>query len=450
MRLVRFTLTSALRRYVREETWGMRPARVDFDLVVRVVIVVFALIGPGRSLPAAAPGEAQGPIAIPRLATRVAYPYLKFDRPIALAYPPDDSKRLFIAEQRGVIHGIPEIAATTDRRVFLDISARVFSPDRGGHNEEGLLGLAFHPDYRWNREFFVFYTAREGATGRRPIIARYRASEDDPRRALPASEERIWIGPPDPFGNHNGGCLAFGPDGYLYFSLGDGGAADDPLKTGQNPSDWYGSILRIDVNRPAEGHPYGIPGDNPRLRDPSKFADWAPEVFCIGLRNVWKFSFDRVTGQLWAGDVGQNKWEMVHIIANGGNYGWSVYEGKAPFRLRQQVDSAAPISQPLAVHPHSPNQEGCGRRDDGKSITGGYVYRGQVLPELLGAYVYGDFETGRIWGLWESSGRVLANGELIAADPRSRLNIAAFAENRDGELYILAFDGRIYRLIRRS
>jgi glucose/arabinose dehydrogenase len=429
----------------------MRLARPRFDLLMRTVILVSALIGRGRPSPAQAQGDGQGqrPIPIPRLATRLAYPYLKFDRPIALAYPPDDSRLLFVAEQRGVVHSIPEIMGTTDQRVFLNISHTVLSPARGGQNEEGLLGLAFHPDYRRNREFFVFYTAQEGPTGRRPIVARYRTSEDDPRRASPLSEERIWIGEPDPHGNHNGGCIAFGPDGFLYISLGDGGAADDPLTTGQNPKDWYGSILRIDVDRPAAGRPYGIPGDNPRLRDPATFAGWAPEVFCIGLRNVWKFSFDRQTGKLWAGDVGQNKWELVHVVENGGNYGWSVNEGFVPFRPRQAVDRASKISRPLAAYPHGPNQDGSDRRDDGKSITGGCVYRGKVLPELRGAYIYGDFETGRIWGLWERDGRVLANAELIAVDPRSPLHIAAFAENRDGELYILAFDGRIYRLIRR-
>jgi len=418
--------------------------------MLRLAILISALIGGGSPLPAQSQGEGQADFRIPRLATRVAYPYLKFDRPVALAYPADDSRLLFIAEQRGVIQSIPEIAATTDHQVFLNISPKVFSPSSGGHDEEGLLGLAFHPDYRRNGEFFVYYSAREGPTGRRSIVARYRATKANPRRAEPASEERVWIGPPDRFGNHNGGCIAFGPDGQLYIALGDGGAADDPLTTGQDPSDWFASILRIDVDHPPEGKPYGIPKDNPRLRDPETFAGWAPEVYCIGLRNVWKFSFDRRTGKLWAGDVGQNKWEMVHILENGGNYGWSVNEGFAPFRLRQKVDPASKISSPLAVYPHSPNQENSGRRDDGKSITGGYVYRGKVLPELVGAYVYGDYDTGRIWGLWEQEGRVVANGELIAVSQLSRLHISAFAENRDGELYILAFDGRIYRLIRRS
>ena len=185
---------------------------------------------------------------------------------------------------------VPQRARTRPtRQLFLQLPDPI---NRG--NEEGLLGLAFHPKYKENGEFFVYYSAKKG-DDRRSVVSRFRVSKDDPRKADPASEERIWVSAKDPFENHNGGCIAFGPDGYLYISLGDSGAADDPLTTGQNPTDWFGSILRIDVDHPADGKPYGIPKDNPRLRDP-KFADWAPEVYCIGLRNVWKFSFDRETG----------------------------------------------------------------------------------------------------------------------------------------------------------
>jgi glucose/arabinose dehydrogenase len=394
-------------------------------------------------------GTAQTPGAtsdLPRLALAVAFPKLKFDRPDEMAWPRDGSNLLFVAEQKGVIQSFPDDPETSDQRAFLDIRAKVFSPQSGGHNEEGLLGLAFHPSYKENRQFFVYYSAKEGPSGRRSIVARYRAAADDPRKADPESEERIWIGPPDPYGNHNGGGIVFGPDGYLYITLGDSGAADDPLTTGQNPKDWFGSILRIDVDHPAAGKPYGIPKDNPRLRD-KKHAHWAPEVYCIGLRNVWRFSFDRATGTLWAGDVGQNKWEMVHIIENGGNYGWSIREGFHPFRLRQKPDKSAPISQPVVEYPHSPNLENSGRRDDGKSITGGYVYRGKALPELTGVYVYGDYDTGRIWGLRVQDGKAVANGELVDVS-RKKLNIASFGEDAAGELFILAFDGRIYRLVR--
>ena len=172
-------------------------------------------------------------------------------------------------------------------------------------------------------------------------------------------------------------------------------------------------------------------------------------MYCIGLRNVWKFTFDRKTGDLWAGDVGQNLWEIVHLIKNGGNYGWSIKEGFHPFQpqRRQKPDAAAPLSPPIAEYPHAPTAD---RKDDGKSITGGYVYRGKELPELNGVYVYGDFDTGRIWGLREQHGKAVANGELIDMKTNPKLAIAAFGEDRAGELYILAFDGRIHKLVKKK
>jgi glucose/arabinose dehydrogenase len=220
------------------------------------------------------------------------------------------------------------------------------------------------------------------------------------------------------------------------------------LSTGQNPRDWFGSILRIDVDHPSGGRPYGIPRDNPARRS-RRFAHWAPEVYCIGLRNVWKFSFDRKTGELWAGDVGQNLWEMVHRIENGGNYGWSIREAFHPFQpqRRQRPDPASPIRPPIVEYPHSPTRD---RPDSGLSITGGYVYRGKKLPELVGVYVYGDFDSGRIWGLRYQDGKVTANGELIQVSAGPKLNIASFGEDPQGELYILAFDGRIHELVPRG
>jgi putative heme-binding domain-containing protein len=386
--------------------------------------------------------------ALPKLALAVAFPDLRFDRPVAMAYPDDGSNLLFIVEQRGVIRSFPNEPSTSDEEVFFDIRSRVLSPASGGDNEEGLLGLAFHPKYRDNGAFFVYFSAKEGPSGRRSVVSRFKVSRTNPRKADPASEKRIWISAPDPYGNHNGGCILFGPDGYLYITLGDSGSADDPLTTGQNPRDWFGSILRIDVDHPSGGKPYGIPKDNPALRD-TKFSHWAPEVYAIGLRNAWKITFDRQTGRLWAGDVGQNLWESVHIIENGGNYGWSIMEGFHPFRPRQQKDPASPLTKPIIEYPHNPNQAGSRRTDYGQSITGGYVYRGRDLPKLVGVYIYGDYETGRIWGLREQEGRAIANGELIDMNRGPRLNIAAFGEDPAGELYILAFDGRIYHLVLR-
>jgi quinoprotein glucose dehydrogenase len=408
-----------------------------------------AAVAAGWLVPAAL-GQSAAKTALPKVGTEVAFPNLTFDRPVVMAYPDDGSSRLFVVEQHTAkIWPFPNEKDTADKQLFLQLPDEI-----NRDNEEGLLGLAFHPKYKENGEFFVYYSANDqkmGGPSRRSVVSRFRVSKDNPRQADPQSEERIWVSAEDPYSNHNGGCILFGPDGYLYITLGDSGAADDPLSTGQNPTDWFGSILRIDVDHPADGKPYGIPKDNPQRRD-RRFRHWAPEVYCIGLRNVWKFSFDREDGTLWAGDVGQNLWEMVHIIKNGGNYGWSLKEGLHPFRARQKADTASKLTPPIAEYPHSPNER---RKDDGKSITGGYVYRGKAIPELVGVYVYGDFDTGRIWGLREKDGKAVANKEIVDLNSNPRLHISAFGEDAAGELYILAFadnpaESRIHRFVLRD
>ena len=380
---------------------------------------------------------------LPALTTEVAYPNLSFDRPVALAYPDDDSKLLFVVEQhQGKVFSFPNDKGTRDKVEFMTL------PDNMNRdNEEGLLGLAFHPKYKENGQFFLYYSADDGDGKRRSVVSRFERTKNDPRKADPRSEKRVWVSAVDPFSNHNGGCIAFGPDGMLYISLGDSGAGDDPLKTGQDPSDWFASILRIDVDHPEGDMAYGIPKDNPRLRDPGKFSNWAPEVFCIGLRNVWKFTFDKKTGTIWAGDVGQNQWEMVHILQNGGNYGWSVKEATHNYIAKQKKPfKRSDFSAPLVEYPHSPN-ETRERSDYGQSITGGYVYRGKALPALEGIYVYGDFQSGRIWGLREEGGKATISGEIVDISKQKPLNIAVFGEDRDGELTILAFDGKLHTFV---
>ncbi len=410
----------------------VQPARLWFALLA-ASLAPAAQAGPLPATPEGAPG-------LPKLKTELAYPRLKFDRPVALACPNDGSNLVFVVEQHVArIQSFPDVKDTADKKEFFQLPDPI---NRG--NEEGLLGLAFHPGYKQNGEFFVYYSAKD-PDGRRSVVSRFKVSRDDPRKADPSTEQRVWVSEKDPFENHNGGCIEFGPDGYLYISLGDSGAADDPLTTGQNPKDWFGSILRIDVDHPSDGKAYGIPSDNPRLRDP-KFAGWAPEVYCIGLRNVWKFSFDRENGDLWAGDVGQNKWEMVHLIRNGGNYGWSVVESFHPFKARQKADPASPITKPVVEYPHA-NGLDPRRKDLGQSITGGYVYRGKSLP-IAGVYVYGDYQTGRIWGVRANKeGVAVESAELIDVTRQKVLNIAAFGEDRSGDLLILAFDGQIHRLV---
>jgi len=377
--------------------------------------------------------------ALPKLKTEVAFPNLKFDRPVALAYPNDGKNLLFVVEQhKAKIQSFTNAKDASDKQEFLQLPDPI-----NRDNEEGLLGLAFHPKYAENGEFFVYYSAKDDV--RRSVVSRFKVSKDDPRKADPASEQRIWESAKDPFSNHNGGCIVFGPDGYLYISLGDSGAADDPLTTGQNPKDWFASILRVDVDHPSDGKAYGIPSDNPKLRD-KKFAEWAPEVYAIGLRNVWKFTFDKADGTLWAGDVGQNKYEMVHIIENGGNYGWSIYEAFHPFKPRNKKDPASPISKPIVEYPHG-QRDDPNRTDYGQSITGGYVYRGEALKDLVGTYVYADFQTGRIWGVRAKDGQAVAAGELVDIKAGKPLGIAAFGEDPKGDLFILAFDGQIHRLV---
>ena len=405
-----------------------------------------ALLAFGLGAPAAPAADD----TLPKLKTEVAFPNLTFDRPVALAYPNDGKNLLFVAEQHaGKIVSFTNSKDASDKQEFLHLP----DPMNKG-NEEGLLGLAFHPKYSENGEFFVYYSAHDTVEDkhfRRSVVSRFKVSKDDPRKADPASEQRLWESAKDPFENHNGGCIAFGPDGHLYISLGDSGAAGDPLNTGQNPKDFFGSILRIDVDHPGDGKPYGIPGDNPRLRDKA-FADWAPEVYAIGLRNVWKFSFDKANGTLWAGDVGQDKFEMVHIVENGGNYGWSINEAFHPFtKSRQPANKASKISKPIVEYPHGSTADP-NRTDYGQSITGGYVYRGSALKDLVGAYVYGDFQSGRIWGVKYADGKVTAAGELIDVKAEKPLGIAGFGEDPQGDLFILTFsprptEGKVYRLV---
>ncbi len=287
---------------------------------------------------------------------------------------------------------------------FLDITDRVNATS----NEMGLLGLAFHPNYAENGFFYVNYTGADGNTR----IARF-------TRGDPASE-KILLTVPQPYSNHNGGALAFGPDGYLYAGLGDGGSAGDPQKNAQNLKSRLGKILRIDVNR---GDPYAIPADNP----------FGSEVWAFGLRNPWRFSFDRATGDLWIGDVGQGAWEEVDYlpagVGAGANFGWSVMEGNHPYDGAMQPDMLLPVAE----YGH----------DEGCSVTGGYVYRG-AMPEWNGIYLYGDYCTGRIWGLLLAEGAwrnelLFQTGELITT----------FGQDEAGELYFASDQGGVFRLTKK-
>ena len=342
---------------------------------------------------------------------------------VALVDPDDGTGRLFLVLQAGAIMVFPDDQDASSAGVFLDIRPRV--NDRG--NEEGLLGLAFDPDYGSSGYFYVYYSA---SNPRRSVVSRFSVSASDPDSADPDSE-RIVLEVPQPYSNHNGGQIVFGPDGRLYIGLGDGGSRNDPHGNGQDLSTLLGSILRIDVSGLDDVGVYSIPAGNPFAGGE---AGARSEIWAYGLRNPWRFTFDRLTGDLWAGDVGQNRYEEIDVVRPGANYGWNVMEGDECFRPMEGCDRTG-LEQPIAVY----------GRDGGCSVTGGYVYRGARLPSLYGAYVYGDFCSGKIWALRYEDGAVTEHIELVD----SGLSISSFGEDRQGELYILSFDDRIYRFVSR-
>ncbi len=340
--------------------------------------------------------------------------------PLYLAHAADGSGRLFIVEQEGrvriVDHGVLQA------KPFLDISDRVLS---GG--ERGLLGLAFHPDYSRNGRLFVNYTRKpDGAT----VVAEYHRGES-PAQAL--SNERLLMLVVQPYANHNGGMVAFGPDRYLYIGFGDGGSAGDPQNRGQNRTGLLGKILRIDVDR---GDPYGIPGDNPFVSGEGR-----PEIFALGLRNPWRFSFDRETGTLWVADVGQDKWEEIDLVHRGKNYGWRIMEGahcySPKFSLPKFWCDTTGLTFPVAEYGH---------RRGRCSVTGGYVYRGTKNPTLRGWYLFGDYCSGEIFGLKLPAGDLSGDAQEPQVLLKTGLRISSFGEDEEGELYAVGHGGTVHRI----
>ena len=350
--------------------------------------------------------------ALPMLELERVFPALTFERPVLLTHAGDGSGQVYVVEQHGVIHRIdPAAPERTD--VFLDISPRV---SRQG-NEEGLLGLAFDPGFAENGRFYVYYSA---ASPRRSVLSRFEVGGNGLGNA---ASESVLLEVPQPYRNHNGGMIEFGPDGMLYVALGDGGSAGDPQRHGQDLGTLLGTILRIDVTS-RDGAPYAVPADNPFVGQGGARG----EIWAYGLRNAWRFSFDRETGDLWTGDVGQNALEEVDVVRRGGNYGWNEMEGSRCFRPACDPDA---FEAPVVEY----------GRDMGCSITGGYVYRGQRLPELRGVYLYADYCSGRIWGLRWDGERVTEHAQLA----RAEFQIPSFGEDEAGEVYVLGFDGGIYR-----
>lgn len=343
------------------------------------------------------------------------FPALTFQQPVAMVQlTRGERPQWLVLERRGRIMLVEGVGAQARSREFADLRNDVDS----GPGEAGLLGIALHPRFVNNRTLFLSYT-RSGAP-LVSVIARYTTTANG-KRLEPGSAQTL-LEVAQPYGNHNGGGIAFGPDGYLYIGFGDGGSAGDPHGNGQNLQTLLGKMLRIDVDGAA---PYAIPPDNPFSKGGGR-----AEIYAWGLRNPWRWSFDRSTGELWAGDVGQNRWEEIDVIRKGGNYGWNVREGRHCFR-DSDCDMKGLID-PVAEYSH----------DDGCSVTGGYVYRGRAVAALVGRYLYADYCSGKVWTV--DAGHPEQGAALLM---ESGLNISAFAEGLDGEIYLLDLEsGRIYRI----
>ena len=382
-----------------------------------IVSLLLAMLLP-QAEPAVSPVPNANKGAIPRIRVSRLFPSLQLRRPVQALQAPGDTRALYVLEQAGRIVRLDlRDASITEAPTWMDIREQVH--DRG--NEDGLLSMAFHPKFAENGQFFLYYTA----TGpRRSELTRFTVDRASGKPDLRSAKVLLEI--PQPYSNHNGGTVLFGPDGMLYLSIGDGGAANDPHNHGQNPSTLLGTVIRIDVDRTTDGKPYAVPSDNPFVGN----AKAAPEVWAYGLRNVWRMSFDRATGKLYGGDVGQNAWEEIDIIQRGGNYGWNVREGRHAFAPARPGAFSTDFIEPIAEYGHG----------DGVSVTGGFVYRGARFPTLTGVYLYADYAFGTIWGL--------RCGDAGCGDPvvvwkrgAAAQMWSSFGELHDGELVLCAFDG---------
>lgn len=350
-----------------------------------------------------------------------AYPKLTFEAPVEYTYADDGTNRVFVVEQAGRIRVFENDQNVASAGTYLDIRSKVAY---GG--EMGLLGLAFHPKFKENGFFYVNYTKDNP---RETVVSRFKASSANASTAEPGSEVVLFKFS-QPYSNHNGGKLLFGSDGYLYVSTGDGGSGGDPQNNGQNRASWLGKILRVDVNSTDKGN-YGIPSDNPFIASKDGYRE---EIYAYGLRNPWRMSFDE-KGQLWVGDVGQNKIEEIDIVTKGGNYGWRVKEADQPFNAASNTVTDKLID-PIWQYTH----------DNGDvSVTGGVVYRGQANPTLRGKYVFADFASGRVWALTQNGSK--ADNQEVATKAGS---ISAFGEDQNKEMYLCDLgSGHIMKLTAR-
>jgi uncharacterized repeat protein (TIGR03806 family) len=346
-----------------------------------------------------------------------------FSWPVLVLQPPTDASRFFVVQKGGVVSAVsPDGAIASD---FIDITSQTNST----YEETGLLGMAFHPHWHTNHQAFLFYSAHDGtARDLTSTVSRF-TSTDGGKTLDKSTEQVLFTLQKEPADNHNGGMIAFGPDGYLYIGLGDGGGAGDVLKQAQDTTNLFGKMLRIDVDH---GLPYSVPPDNP-------FADGKggrAEVFAWGFRNPWRWSFDRATGLLWAGDVGQGVWEEIDVVRKGENYGWNIREGAHCYPPGNSCSTTG-LTEPIVEYDHT----------QGFAVTGGYVYRGTALQGLVGSYLFADFGSGNIWSIPASAGQPGQPQPTAVKLMASGLNISSFGEDLDGELYVTSLEGGIYKIV---
>ena len=391
-----------------------------------VAVVVFALLGVESNSGCTAAQQQPDAGPIPAVDLVNAFPKLEFDLPLYLCDDGVNEDLLYVVEQEGIIWRFKNDETTSEKTKFFDIADRI---PRRRHNEEGLLALAFHPKFEDNGWFYVNYSQfAGGGKQRRGVTSRF--TWDEESKSVSMRSEKIILEVDQPWGNHNGCTLLFDKDGYLYLTFGDGGSAGDPHGHGQDLGTLLATVLRIDINKEEDGKAYAIPEDNPFVDTPGARG----EIWAYGLRNVWRMSFDRKTGHLWGGDVGQNAYEEIDLIVKGGNYGWNKREGKHAYRGGEKTRG---MLDPVVEY----------GRDQGISVTGGYVYRGEKQKGLQGVYLYADYGTGRTWGLtYDYDSARLTGVQLLGHFPRA--TISSFGEDSKGELYACGHrPGIIYRVV---
>ncbi|WP_257450605.1 PQQ-dependent sugar dehydrogenase [Archangium lipolyticum] len=360
------------------------------------------------------------PVESTGVTTQPAFSRLTFNQPLFVLQAPGDASRVFVVQRGGIVRVFANNDTVSTASTFINITSRVNS---GAGGEAGLLGMAFHPRFATNREVFLSYTGYGGTTNLRSVISRFKSLDNG--ATLDPNSEQVLLTVEQPYNNHNGGGIAFGPDGYLYIGLGDGGSGGDPQNNAQNLNSLLGKFLRIDVNGAA---PYAIPPTNPFSRGGGK-----PEIYAWGLRNPWRWSFDRATGELWVGDVGQNALEEVDRVVLGGNYGWRIMEADQCYNPKPC--SSAGLIGPIVQYP----------RSEGASITGGYVYRGTAIPALVGRFIYGDYVSGRIWAVKNDPTTGTASPQLLVD---TTFGISSFGELANGEVLLTDINsGKLHKLV---